>query len=160
MNLRLLPAVALAFSLGASAFAKTGWVDDFEKGLAKAKAENKPALVDFTGSDWCVWCKRLDEEIFSKKQFKEYVKDKYVLIEVDFPQIKRLPRRSRRPTRRWERSTRCRVSPQWSSLARTETRSAGWVMSTAALTLLSPNSRRRRRSDVRPGRQFPISFFD
>jgi len=91
MSLRLLPAFALALSLGTTAFAKTGWVDDFEKGLAKAKAENKPALVDFTGSDWCVWCKRLDEEIFSKAKFKEYVKDKYVLIEVDFPQIKRLP---------------------------------------------------------------------
>lgn len=91
MNLRFLPVLALAASLSASAFAKSGWVDDYEKGLAKAKAENKLAIVDFTGSDWCIWCKRLDEEIFSKAKFKEYVKDKYVLIEVDFPQVKRLP---------------------------------------------------------------------
>jgi protein disulfide-isomerase len=93
MNLRFLPAAVVALSLSASAFAKTGWEDDFEKGLAKAKAENKLALVDFTGSDWCIWCKRLDGEIFSKAKFKEYVKDKYVLIEVDFPQMKKLTKK-------------------------------------------------------------------
>ena len=96
MNFRSLSVLAVAFSLSASAFAKSGWVEDFEKGLAKAKAENKLALVDFTGSDWCIWCKRLDEEIFSKAKFKDYVKDKYVLVEVDFPQVKRLPEKKQK----------------------------------------------------------------
>jgi protein disulfide-isomerase len=91
MNLRFLSVSAIAVSLSVSAFAKTGWSDDLDKGLAKAKAEKKQVLVDFTGSDWCIWCKRLDDEIFSKAKFKDYVKDKYVLVEVDFPQIKRLP---------------------------------------------------------------------
>lgn len=91
MKSRLLILTALAFAT--TAFAKTGWEDDFEKGLAKAKAAGKPALVDFTGSDWCIWCKRLDEEIFSKKEFKDYVKDKFQLVEVDFPQIKPLPKK-------------------------------------------------------------------
>jgi thioredoxin-related protein len=86
----LLAAVASAALLAAQASAKTGWVDDFEKGLAQAKAEKKLALVDFTGSDWCVWCQRLDAEIFSKEEFTNYVKDKYVLVEVDFPQAKPL----------------------------------------------------------------------
>ena len=30
--------------------------------LAKAKAENKLIFMDFTGSDWCIWCQRLDQE--------------------------------------------------------------------------------------------------
>ncbi len=91
MKTRLLLLTALAFTT--TAFAKPGWEDDFDKGLAKAKAAGKPALVDFTGSDWCIWCKRLDEEIFSKQEFQDYVKDKYQLVEVDFPQLKPLPQK-------------------------------------------------------------------
>lgn len=91
MKMRLLIPLALAFA--ATAIAKTGWEDDFDKGLAKAKAAGKPALVDFTGSDWCIWCKRLDAEIFSKQEFKDYVKDKFQLVEVDFPQLKPLPQK-------------------------------------------------------------------
>jgi protein disulfide-isomerase len=93
MKSRLLLALALAFAAVSTSFAGTGWEDDFAKGLAKAKAAGKPALVDFTGSDWCVWCKRLDGEIFSKKEFKDFVKDKYELVMVDFPQLKPLPKK-------------------------------------------------------------------
>lgn len=88
----LLTVLALA-TLASPLFAKTGWEDEFDKGLAKAKAAGKPALVDFTGSDWCIWCKRLDQEIFSKPEFKDYVKDKLQLVEVDFPQLKPLPKK-------------------------------------------------------------------
>src|SRR5687767_6717334 len=70
------------------AFAATGWDDDYEKALAKAKAENKMVLLDFTGSDWCGWCIKLDKEVFSKKEFKDYAKENLVLVEVDFPQGK------------------------------------------------------------------------
>jgi len=92
MTMKILPLAlaALAFAT-TSVLAKSGWEDDFEKGLARAKAEKKVALVDFTGSDWCVWCKKLDAEIFSQEKFKDYAKDKLVLVEVDFPQAKPLP---------------------------------------------------------------------
>ena len=83
--------VLLAFS-ATVALAKTGWVEDFDKGLEKAKTEKKFALVDFTGSDWCGWCIKLDKEIFSKKEFKDYAKDKLVLVEIDFPRTKPLPK--------------------------------------------------------------------
>jgi protein disulfide-isomerase len=89
--LRIAAACAALFVLPAPGFADSGWIEDFDQGLAKAKAENKPALVDFTGSDWCIWCKRLDQEIFSQAKFKDFVKDKYVLIKIDFPQTKPLP---------------------------------------------------------------------
>jgi protein disulfide-isomerase len=71
------------------AFAANGWDDDYEKALAKAKAENKMVVLDFTGSDWCGWCMKLDKEVFSKKEFKDYAKENLVLVEVDFPQAKR-----------------------------------------------------------------------
>lgn len=61
------------------------WMTDFEAAKAKAKAENKPILVDFTGSDWCGWCIKLDNEVFSKKAFKSYAAESLVLLEIDFP---------------------------------------------------------------------------
>jgi len=67
------------------------WIDHFDTGLAKAKAENKLALVNFTGSDWCSVCITLKKEVFSRKEFSDYVKDRMVLVEVDYPQIKQLP---------------------------------------------------------------------
>ena len=66
--------------------AKDGWLEDFEKAKIQAKAENKNILLDFTGSDWCGWCKRLDAEVFSQTEFKEYASKHFVLVEVDFPQ--------------------------------------------------------------------------
>jgi protein disulfide-isomerase len=71
------------------AFAANGWDDDYDKAIAKAKAEKKMVLLDFTGSDWCGWCMKLDKEVFSKKEFKDYAKENLVLVEVDFPQGKR-----------------------------------------------------------------------
>jgi len=85
--------IALLALTSAAALAKTGWVEDFDKGLAKAKAEKKLALVDFTGSDWCGWCIKLDKEVFSKKEFKDYAKEKLVLVEIDFPQATPLPKK-------------------------------------------------------------------
>lgn len=87
----LLSIIALT-SLATSAFAaKEGWLDDLEKAKAQAKAENKKILLDFTGSDWCGWCKKLDAEIFSQQEFKDYAAKKLVLVEVDFPKGFQLP---------------------------------------------------------------------
>jgi thioredoxin-related protein len=82
----LLAAMAVSFS---TARAATGWSDDYDKALAKAKTEKKMVLLDFTGSDWCSWCMKLDKEVFSKKEFKDYAKENLVLVEVDFPNAKR-----------------------------------------------------------------------
>ena len=43
-------------------------------------------LIDFTGSDWCSWCIKLNKEVFSQDPFKAGVKDKFVLVELDYPQ--------------------------------------------------------------------------
>jgi protein disulfide-isomerase len=81
-----LAVLALVTSIASAA---SGWDDDYEKALAKAKAEKKMIVLDFTGSDWCGWCIKLDKEVFSKKEFKDYAKENLVLVEVDFPQGKR-----------------------------------------------------------------------
>jgi thioredoxin-related protein len=65
-----------------------GWIHDFEAAKAKAAKENKDLLIDFTGSDWCGWCIKLNKEVFSQDPFKEGVADKYVLVELDYPRDK------------------------------------------------------------------------
>jgi protein disulfide-isomerase len=80
-----------ALSSIASAATKEGWLDDLDKAKAQAKAENKKILLDFTGSDWCGWCKKLDAEVFSQQAFKDYAAKHLVLVEVDFPRSFQLP---------------------------------------------------------------------
>jgi len=66
--------------------APAGWTEDYAKAMKQAKAENKHVLLDFTGSDWCSWCIKLDHEIFDKASFKSFAKDNLVLVKVDFPE--------------------------------------------------------------------------
>lgn len=86
---RSLAALA-AFALTSSAFAAEGWLDDYEKAVAQAKAENKLVLADFTGSDWCGWCKKMVADVFDKDEFKQYAEKNLVLLEIDFPSQKKL----------------------------------------------------------------------
>ena len=95
MKTRLKQLIGTVLALVASsAMAASGWTDDYEKALEQAKKEKKNVLLDFTGSDWCGWCIKLDKEVFSKPKFKSFAKDNLVLVEVDFPQGKRLPRKT------------------------------------------------------------------
>lgn len=61
------------------------WLTDMDRAMQQAQAEDKDLILDFTGSDWCGWCMRLNEEVFSKPEF-EKVKEDFVLVELDFPQ--------------------------------------------------------------------------
>jgi len=64
---------------------KLNWETNLEQAVAQAKKENKAVLVNFTGSDWCIWCKRLNSEVFSQKEFEEYANKNLVLVKLDFP---------------------------------------------------------------------------
>ena len=74
----------LALTLPATAQQGT-WLTDFEAAKATAKKEQKLILADFTGSDWCHWCKKLKQEVFEKSEFKAWAKENVVLLELDFP---------------------------------------------------------------------------
>ncbi len=88
MNL-LRPSLAAALAaLALAPLATAGdssWHPDLLPALEKAKAENKDLLVDFTGSDWCGWCIKLDEEVFAKDEFRAYADEHFVLVALDFP---------------------------------------------------------------------------
>jgi thioredoxin-related protein len=67
------------------------WLTDMAKALEKAKAEKKAVLINFTGSDWCGFCIKLDKEVFATGEFAEYAKKNLVLVKADFPRSKPLP---------------------------------------------------------------------
>lgn len=62
-----------------------GWYDDFDEAAAAAKEQNKDLFVDFTGSDWCGWCIKLDKEVFAHDEFLVPAKENYILVALDFP---------------------------------------------------------------------------
>ena len=52
---------------------------DFDEGLVKAKAVNKPILLDFTG--WaCVNCRKMEENVWSELDIFRLLKNDYILI--------------------------------------------------------------------------------
>ncbi len=61
------------------------WQKNYEAALKQAAAENKFVLIDFSGSDWCGWCIKLDKEVFSQDEFISYAKDNLIPVLVDFP---------------------------------------------------------------------------
>ena len=61
------------------------WVQDFAKAKEQAAKEGKDLLIDFTGSDWCFWCKRLDKEVFAEAAFADEAPKSFVLVKLDFP---------------------------------------------------------------------------
>jgi thioredoxin-related protein len=67
---------------------KLEWMADFEAAKKKAVAESKDLFLNFTGSDWCPWCEKLDKEVFSKRAFAEYAEQNFILVELDFPNDK------------------------------------------------------------------------
>ncbi len=77
--------VALVATAALSFSAEVEWMTDFDAAKAKAKAEKKVLFVDFTGSDWCGWCIRLDKEVFAHKEFHDYAAENLVLVKLDFP---------------------------------------------------------------------------
>lgn len=77
---------AAIVALHGSAFAGgEGWSSDFATSKKQAAESKKDLLIDFTGSDWCGWCIKLNDEVFKHEPFKAGVKDSFVLVEIDFP---------------------------------------------------------------------------
>ncbi|MBS0623669.1 MAG: thioredoxin family protein [Verrucomicrobia bacterium] len=82
------PAPSATSAPAASATSSTQaitWITDYRAGLQQAQQNHKPIFLYFTGSDWCGWCKKLDQEVFSQPDFAKSVGDKFVFVKLDFP---------------------------------------------------------------------------
>lgn len=88
MKITSIVSAAIIALLGTSFAGGEGWTTDFEAAKKQAAEQKKDLLIDFTGSDWCGWCIKLNDEVFKHDAFKNGVKDAFVLVELDFPKEK------------------------------------------------------------------------
>ncbi|OXA92865.1 thioredoxin family protein [Flavobacterium hercynium] len=61
------------------------WYTDVKEAVTVSNKEKKPMLLFFTGSDWCGWCIRLQNEVLKTEEFKKWASGNVVLVELDYP---------------------------------------------------------------------------
>lgn len=64
------------------------WTMDYEAALDLAAEKKLPILLNFTGSDWCGWCKMMDGQVFSQDEWRMFAAENVILITLDFPKDK------------------------------------------------------------------------
>jgi thioredoxin-related protein len=93
------------------AVATPGWETDYVEALRKARESRKMILLQFTGSDWCSNCIWMEKEVLSTPQFKDYARENFVLLKIDFPQRTRQPEALRQQNDILAREYRLEVFP-------------------------------------------------
>lgn len=84
MKILFLLACSLLFST-----TDTGWQTDFARAQAEARQSKKYILLNFSGSDWCGPCIRMHKELFSSAEFGAFAAGSLVLVNADFPRLKK-----------------------------------------------------------------------
>jgi protein disulfide-isomerase len=64
------------------------WETNYSAALEQAAKQNKMVLLDFTGSDWCGWCLKLQKDTFSRPEFQKFAAESLILVALDFPRGK------------------------------------------------------------------------
>lgn len=97
---KVLGIALLVFSISITGFSQDlasytakneGWHTQIEVAYKESQDTGKPIMANFTGSDWCGWCKKLDKSVFIHKEFKDWAKKNVVLLELDYPRRKQVP---------------------------------------------------------------------
>ena len=79
----------LLITLFSSFLIPISWKTDFKKAKDIAQTEHKFIVLNFSGSDWCGPCIRLHKEIFDSEAFTKYAGDHLILVNADFPRLKK-----------------------------------------------------------------------
>jgi thioredoxin-related protein len=84
--LRFLPAALLFASVASASPAAPRGADPrwlgWNAGLKAAAASHRPVLVDVY-TDWCGWCKRMDRDVYSRPEIREYLSSRFVVVRLD-----------------------------------------------------------------------------
>lgn len=88
-----------------------GWLVNLDEAYEISKKTGKPIMANFTGSDWCGWCKRLSANVFIHDDFKSWAKDNVVLLELDFPRRTTIPTKYRQQNANLQRAFQVRGFP-------------------------------------------------
>jgi thioredoxin-related protein len=93
--------VALATAPLAAAEADL-WTEDAAAATKLATEGKKDLLINFTGSDWCGWCKKLDKEVFSQEAFRAEAPKHFVFLKLDFPRRRELSEETKKQNAEWK----------------------------------------------------------
>lgn len=88
-----------------------GWLVNLDEAYEISKKTGKPILANFTGSDWCGWCKRLSANVFVHDEFKKWASDNVVLLELDYPRRTQIPTKYRQQNANLQRAFQVRGFP-------------------------------------------------
>jgi protein disulfide-isomerase len=77
---------ALAMPIFADSYPPEGWTASITDAISQAEREDKMIMLDFTGSDWCGWCHKLENEVWNTSEFETWADDNVVKVFLDFPQ--------------------------------------------------------------------------
>jgi thioredoxin-related protein len=61
------------------------WYTNVKEAITVSNKSKKPMLLFFTGSDWCGWCIRLQNEVLKTPEFSKWAKESVILVELDYP---------------------------------------------------------------------------
>ena len=65
------------------------WLTDFSFAQREASQSGKTILLNFSGSDWCGPCINLKKQIFDSDVFSSYAAAHLLLVNADFPRLKK-----------------------------------------------------------------------
>lgn len=85
----LCAAAALASLAGAAPLSKSvpaGWGEDVAAAQKRAAKDGKLVLLAFSGSDWCMWCVRMDQDVYARPAFVKGASKAFELVMLDNPQ--------------------------------------------------------------------------
>lgn len=88
-----------------------GWLVNIDKAYEVSQKTGKPILANFTGTDWCIWCKRLQRDVFVKDGFDEWAEENVVLLELDFPRRSQVPKEIKQQNAKLQQSFKVRGYP-------------------------------------------------
>ncbi|MBP9886793.1 MAG: thioredoxin family protein [Leptospiraceae bacterium] len=85
--IRFIP-IFLTLFFSHSVFCETKWLNSLDAALTKAQEENKPIVLDLY-TDWCGYCKVLEEKIFPAKDVASEI-EKFIAVRIngdEFPDL-------------------------------------------------------------------------
>lgn len=82
-------AILIGISMFISLAYAQPWLTDMDVARQQAQKKHAYIVLNFSGSDWCIPCMRMHKEVFETEEFLQFAQNKLVLINADFPRLKK-----------------------------------------------------------------------